>query len=127
MTGQNIYELASSFLYERDGEDQDSKSFAVGFLNILLQESLNYENSIRAWKGETELTTAPTITTLDETIDYDDSITRAALPYGLASWYFQEALDNFQAENYRNKFIAALNDSKKYRVADIIDEYGGDE
>ena len=47
MTGQQIYELASSFLYEIDGEDEDSKRFAVGFINILLQECLNCENSMR--------------------------------------------------------------------------------
>ena len=29
MTGQDIYELASSFLYEKNGEDADSKGFAL--------------------------------------------------------------------------------------------------
>jgi hypothetical protein len=31
MTGQQIYELASSFLYEKNGEDADSKIFSLGF------------------------------------------------------------------------------------------------
>ena len=52
MTGQQIYELASSFLYEIDGEDEDSKRFAVGFINILLQECLNCENSMRLSGGK---------------------------------------------------------------------------
>ena len=125
MTGQDIYELASSFLYERDNEDIDSKEFSIGFLNILLQEALPYENSIRLWSDQEELATAPMLESLADTIPYSDEITRAALPYGVASWFFQEAMDTFQAENYRNKFIAALSDAKKCKITNIIDVYGG--
>jgi len=125
MTGQQIYEIASSFLYERDNEDLDSKEFALGFLNILLQEALPYENSIRQWNGIDELLKAQYLTSLEDEIEYDDAIVRAALPYGLASWYFQEAMDNFQAENYRNKYISALHDVQKYNITSIVDIYGG--
>ncbi len=125
MTGQSIYELASAFLYESDGEDYDSKGFSVGFLNVLLQECLPYENSIREWNGATLLTSAPKIASLSETIDYADAITRVALPYGLASWFFQEAMDNYQAENYRNKYIAALRDAVRLNAEDTVDVYGG--
>ena len=124
MTGQEIYELASSFLYEKDNEDPDSKSFAPGFLNLLLQEALPYENSVREFEGREPLEKALVVASLDETVVYCDQITRAALPYGLASWYFQEALDNFQAENYRNKFIAGLEDAKKYIPGSVVDVYG---
>ena len=127
MTGQQIYEIASSFLYERDNEDIDSKEFAVGFLNILLQEALPYENSIRAWNDQGELKKAQYLTSLNEEIEYDDAIVRTAFPYGLASWYFQEAMDNFQAENYRNKYISALTDAQKYKLTKIVDVYGGGE
>ena len=125
MTGQEISELASSFLYEADGEDQESKKYSVGFLNILLQEALDTENSIRQHEGRETLKTAPYLKTLDETIDYHDSITRAALPYGVAAQFFQEAMDNFQAENYRAKYIAALNAVRKGVFVPIVDAYGG--
>lgn len=125
MTAQQIYETASAFLYEVSGEDADSKAFAIPFLNILLQEALDTENSIRAFKGQTKLVSAPYITSLDEDIDYDDSITRTALPYGVASFYFQEAMNNYQSENYRGKYISALRDATKYSVGTITDVYGG--
>lgn len=113
MTGQDIYIMASAFLYERDSEDGDSKHFAVPFLNILLQEALPTENSIRRFNGREILKAAPLITTLTAVIPYDDEITRVALPYGLAAQYYQEAPDNFQAENYRSKYLAALQDAAK--------------
>lgn len=123
MTGLDIYQIASSFLYEHDGDDSDSKDFAIKFLNVLLQESFDTENSIRRFKGTDELTEAPYITSLNETIDYDARITRGALPYGLASFYFQEAMDNFQAENYRGKYISAINSSAKATSTTIEDQY----
>jgi len=123
MTGQDIYEYASAFLYERDGDDSDSKHFAVKFLNILLQECLEVENSIRKFNGDDLLETAPRLTSLAQTIDYDDSITVTALPYGLAAFYFQEATDNYQAENYRAKYLAALQSAAKYTFTDIEDVY----
>jgi hypothetical protein len=123
MTAQQIYEMASSFLYERDGDDTDSKDFALGFLNVLLQEALETENSIRRFKGVEELTEAPYLAALSDTINYDGAITRGALPYGLASFYYVEAMDNFQSENYRGKFIAALNAANKATATTIEDQY----
>jgi len=123
MTGQDIYEYASAFLYERDGDDADSKHFAVKFLNILLQECLEVENSIRAFNDKALLATAPRLTSLTENIDYDNAITVSALPYGLAAFYFQEATDNFQAENYRAKYLAALQSATKYKLTTIEDVY----
>lgn len=113
MTAQKIYELASSFLYEIDDEDADSKKFAVGFLNILLMETFPCENSIREFRGLEPLEEPPMISSLDEDIPYQPELTRVALPYGLASWYFQEGMDNFQAENYRSKYLAAVMDASK--------------
>lgn len=113
MTAQKIYELASSFLYETDDEDADSKKFAVGFLNILLMETFPCENSIREFRGLEPLKEPPMISSLDEDIPYQPELTRVALPYGLASWYFQEGMDNFQAENYRSKYLAAVMDASK--------------
>ena len=113
MTAQQIYELASSFLYEVDGEDADSKKFAVGFLNILLMETFPCEQSIREFRGIEPLTEPPFLTDINQDVPYQPELTRIALPYGLASWYFQEAMDNFQAENYRNKYLAAIADASK--------------
>lgn len=125
MTGQDIYETASAFLYEADGEDAESKRYSVLFLNLLLQECLEVENSIRIFKGIEPLEIAQKIETLSEEIIYSDSITRVALPYGVAAQFFQEAMDNFQAENYRAKYIAALNEARRLVFVDVIDVYGG--
>lgn len=114
MKAQDIYVMASAFLYEREGEDADNRHFALPFLNLLLQEALPTENSIRAFEGRPLLAQAPFLTALGEEVPYADGLTRAALPYGLAAQFFQEAMDNAQAENYRGKYIAALDEARRF-------------
>ena len=123
MTAQQIYEMASSFLYEADGDDAESKDFSIGFLNVLLQEALETENSIRRFKGTTELTEAPYLTALTDTIDYDGAITRGALPYGLAAFYFKEAMDTDGERQYREMYKDALSKARKAASTTITDQY----
>ncbi len=126
MTAKDIYSLACSFLYEKPGQDALGQGFYLGFLNLLLAESLPAENSIRLHGGLPPLPAAPMLSAETDRVDYDDSIARIALPYGLASWFFQDIADNVQAENYRAKYIGALRDAAKARFAPVEDAYGGE-
>lgn len=113
MTGFEIYTNASATMFIDTGKNVKDEQFTVRFLNILMQETLPYENNLREFKGLEKLTGAPVITTLDESIPYQDEITRLAMPYGLASLYQQEELDAYQASVYRQQYLVALNDLKK--------------
>lgn len=126
MTAKDIYALACSFLYEKPGQDAVGQGFYLGFLNLLLAEALPAENSIRLRNGLEPLPAAPMLLAEADRVDYDDAIARVALPYGLASWFFQDIADNVQAENYRAKYIGALRDASKARFVPIEDAYGGD-
>lgn len=108
-------------MYEEDGEDLDSKKFSLPFLNILLQESFNAENSIRKALGEEILAQAPLLQSLDEEIPYHDSITKGALPYGLAWQYRVEAMDNYWAAVYRNLFETAINQATMFSWVGLDD------
>lgn len=119
MTGQQIYELASAFLYEKDGEDADSKFHAVNFLNNLMAETFCCENSIREYKGKELLDEPPFISSLDETIPYQFELTRTALPYGLAAIYFAEAMDNYHEALYRNKYSLAVEEAHKFNKGEV--------
>ncbi|MDD3400717.1 MAG: hypothetical protein PHT58_03705 [Eubacteriales bacterium] len=125
MTGQDIYIMASALLYERNNEDMDSKDFSIPFLNLLMQEALPVENSIRFAKGEAQLDSAPYLTSLDETIAYSDEILRGALPYGLAARFFTEAMDNYNAAECTARYVNALNSATRFTEEPITDIYGG--
>lgn len=102
-----------------DGVENSRRSkinLAPAYMNILLQESFNAENSIRAADGEPELSSAPWVTSLDDDIVYHDSITRAALPYGLAWQYHQDAENHDLAAQYRELFTANVDKAYKFIV-----------
>ena len=79
-------------------------------LENLLVKALPYENQIRAQRGAAQIAREPEIGAIDETeIDWDDRITRDAIPHGLASMLMGDD-NNKKAESVieYNKFVEAL-------------------
>lgn len=112
-TIKRIYTLALAKIIEVPGTDVDFDSYSPTLLDSLLVEALPYENAIRAQRGDEELTSAPEITTIDSTVlDWDDRITRVALPWGLAAALLFDD-ENRKAESvmFRNEFVSALEDA----------------
>ena len=112
-TIKRIYTLALAKIIEAPGTDVDYASYSPTLLDSLLVEALPYENAIRAQRGDEELTGAPEITTIDSTaLDWDDRITRVALPWGLAAALLFDD-ENRKAESvmFRNEFVSALEDA----------------
>lgn len=113
MTGEEIYGIALSFVFERKRVDADYEEFFPTFLNTVMQESLAYENIIRRKSGRAALSAAPKITEDDmlKELDFSESLCRVALPYGVAAFYCQDDGDNYRAADYRARFITALSDA----------------
>lgn len=120
-TIKRIYTLALAKIIEAPGTDVDYDSYSPPLLDSLLVEALPYENAIRAQRGDEELTSAPEITTIDSTaLDWDDRITRVALPWGLAAALLFDD-ENRKAESvmFRNEFVSTLEDA-----APAVPDYG---
>ena len=115
-TVREVYVMAAALIGDKENEDNDEKVFAIPYMNVLLQEALNAENSIRAVHGEPELGAAPVVEGLDNGHVYHDSLVRAAFPYGLAWQYHQEAGNLGLSSQYRNMFIDAVDRSYCFSV-----------
>lgn len=115
-TARDIYVIAASLIGDRENDDKDERDLTIPYMNILLQESLECENSIRAAHGEPILGAAPVIEDLENGLVYHDQLVRAAFPYGLAWQYHQEAGNLGLAAQYRNMFIEAVNRNYCYVV-----------
>lgn len=112
-TIKRIYTLALAKIIEAPGTDVDFDSYSPTLLDSLLVEALPYENAIRAQRGDEELTSAPEVTAIDSTaLDWDDRITRVALPWGLAAALLFDD-ENRKAESvmFRNEFVSELEDA----------------
>lgn len=120
-TIKRIYTLALAKIIEAPGTDVDYDSYSPPLLDSLLVEALPYENAIRAQRGDAELTSTPEVTAIDSTaLDWDDRITRVALPWGLAAALLFDD-ENRKAESvmFRNEFVSALEDA-----APAVPDYG---
>ena len=127
MKVKEIYETALSFLFEAPNEDRAFKQNTPKLLNVLMAEALPYENTIRANNGENELLTSPTVKTLEDDVPFSNSVCRVALPYGLCSYFCSDDGDSYKSQDFRLRFVDALNELSKVVTTDITDEYGGEE
>lgn len=123
MTGQEVYNLALSFVPALQSEVPDLDSHKLGWINLAIAEALETENSIRRFYGEEELLTAPRLSALSEEIPYHDSITQTALAYGVAEHAFVDDDNDYRSNKARSKFVVALNSAAKYTLTDIEDYY----
>lgn len=119
----DIYKIASAMLFEAAGEDADFKEHSPALINALAGEALHYENAYRAAHGKAELEVAPTIAELSDELDFCDEICRVALPFGLCAYFWQDECDNYKAQDYRGRFIDALNFAAAGCPQDIEDVY----
>ena len=124
MKAQDIYILASALIFEKPGADEDFQHFFIPFINILLPECLDTENSIRLYEGRETLKEAPFVAGMEDDIPFASVIVRTALPYGIVSHYYQDDMDNYKADTYRARYIAALNDAAKMIEVHVTDMYG---
>ena len=108
MTVREVYVTAAAFIGDRENDDADERDLTIPYINVLLQEALNTENSMRMRDGERELASAPYVTDLDDALVYHDALVRSAFPYGLAWQYHQEAGNLSLASQYRNMYVDAL-------------------
>ena len=120
-TIKRIYTLALAKIIEAPGTDVDFDSYSPTLLDSLLVEAMPYENAIRAQRGDAELTSTPEVTAIDSTaLDWDDRITRVALPWGLAaSLLFDDENRKAESVMFRNEFVSALEDA-----ASAVPDYG---
>ncbi len=70
---------------------------SIRYLNILLQDCFTLENSIRRNLGIDVLASAPMVVDVNDDIEYQDSVTRTVLPFGLAECLYRLEGDS-QAE-----------------------------
>ncbi len=110
---------------EKTGVDPDFQAFFPSLVTLLAQEALPYENARRAVRLEPVLEQAPTVESMQDDIPYSDPICRLALPYGIASFFFQDEMDDYRAQDYRARYILALREAAECQGEGVEDLYGG--
>lgn len=85
---QQIYDITLGLMIETGTSSTDYKNNYLPILNTILSECLSRENSLRYRDGMEELTEAPNVQTMDDTVPYHDELVRNVLPYGIGMFFF---------------------------------------
>lgn len=97
--------------------------FMLDWTNIILQEALETENSIRRFNDEPELTKAQKVTSGSDVLTYHDEIVTGAFPYGIAAQAYNDDDNDYRANKYRQMFIAGLQSSSKITTTTVKNIY----
>lgn len=123
MTVKELYELAKNLMFEKK-TSRDYDNYYIGWINVLLSENFDIENSLLIAEGEEALDEIPTVSADDDELPYHDRINREVLVYGLAKNFFiDDDLSKFDIFDtmYQNARMAYMRGNE----VSITDVYGG--
>ncbi len=118
MTAQDLFDTTLALMGAGSEEAADYENQYMAVLNILTAETFDINNSIRVKDGKEELTEAPVIDDLTDTLEYEDQLLRLAFPYGIAGHLIMED-DPSVAIQYKNKYEYEKDRAGIARYADI--------
>ncbi len=122
MTGNELFAEALGMVGERVN-DSDLASFAVGWINLLLAEAFDVENSVLRSEGRAPFEHVPVLGALGDGIPYSDRVVKYALPDGLAAFLYEISDDPDMAADYRARYVGALRECARLLPADVADCY----
>ena len=123
MTVRECYEQAVSFIPEVPEDNVDMQKHMVTWCNILLAETFPHENIYRRVKKIPELEKVPKVGRESDEIPYNDTMVRAAFPYGMARWIFRENDDVSGSHEYYQLYAVALSEATPLEEIEITDVY----
>lgn len=126
MTVDELYKAALAVVPSTTEEDDSLRTYMIEWTNLLLQETLKYENSVRVCRGDPELTTAPRVTSGADEIPYSPHLAENAFIWGIASFIMKDEDDTFHEQDYRGRYISACIEYTPLVRRAIVDMYRGE-
>lgn len=124
MTIEEIYQLSLAFI-NASRDDNYYKQMVIPLINVIAVECFNKNNLLRIDSGKPALQAIPIIKKITDSLDYEEILEMAVIPYGLAGGLI--IFDNpSMATMYKNKYVYELNTTTKAVFTSVDDYYGGD-
>ena len=124
MTVEELYKSALAVMPSNPSEDDSLRQYMAQWTNLLLRETLKYENAHRALRGEAELTTAPSVSTLADAVPYSAQLSENAFVWGIASLMAKDDDDTLHEQDYRGRYINACAEYAPMILGTVADVYG---
>lgn len=123
MTVKECYIEAVSFLPEVPEDNTDMQKHMVTWCNVLLADSLNYENIYRRVNEIEELSKPLKVEAPSDEIPYNEKLVSMAFPYGMARFVFRENDDVSGSHEYYQLYATALSEATPFEFSEITDVY----
>lgn len=122
MTVKELYERAKALMFEKSSS-KDYDAYYIQWINVLLSENFDLENSLLLRDGESELDEIPTISEDTDELPYHDVINYEILPHGLAANFFIDD-DMSKYDIFHTYYQNAQMKYMRGNEASITDVYG---
>ena len=124
MTIEQLYLNALSMMPSNVSEDDSLRQYMVMWVNLLLRETLKYENALREVQGEELLVEAPTVNTTADIIPYHQQLVENAFIWGIASFMCKDDDDLTHEQDFRGRYISACEEYTPWIQGSVSDMYG---
>lgn len=105
MKVKDILALAAAIRGEAEPM-QSQQQISIRYLNILLEDCKDLENSIRQNQDYAALQDAPTVSSIEDDVDYSASVLKAVIPYGIAECLYRLEGDMDNATVCQSKYLS---------------------
>lgn len=123
MTVKECYERAVSLIPEVPEDNTDMQKHMVTWCNVLLADTINYENIFRRVNKLAELDSPAKVFAQGDEIPYNEKLVAMAFPYGMARWVFRENDDVSGSREYYSLYVNALMEATPAEIVEIEDVY----
>ena len=123
MTVKECYEMAVGFIPEIPEDNVDMQKHMISWCNVLLADTINYENIYRRVNKIEELVKPLKVKKESDEIPYNEKLVSMAFPYGMARWIFRENDDVSASHEYYGLYVNAVKEATPALVTEIEDVY----
>lgn len=122
MTGTELLTMAIGLFGETDTTPYAAT--ALPWINFVITETFDVANRRLAYAKLDPLLTVPLMTSLDDPLPYDDTLTLLAFPYGLATHLFRNDENDYAMLNaLEQKYAQAVNKCDRAKCEIVKSKY----
>lgn len=123
MTAQELFNLTIGIMGITPSNAGSYVDTVIPQLNTVLAQTFNLENNNREYLGLEKLTSIPVVSSLSNTLTYQDNILRKVVVWGLAQLLSLSDDDVVKAGFFENRFADGMKLEGKYIASEITDYY----
>lgn len=127
MTAQELFTLTAGLMGITQNNALNYGDTILFQMNTILSQTFKLENNNREFLGLTKLSSIPTVSSLSDTLTYQDNVLRNVVVFGLAQLMSLSDDDVLKANFFEGRFIDAMKEESKAIRTDVEDYFSPEE